>query len=89
MREAPALAHFRETIFVADVLHAARVADESPYLNPERLPHERAVDAILNDINDATTATLKGRTLKNLALSGSEPCSGLQSGTLMKPKDET
>jgi membrane protein len=63
-----------ETTLVADVLHAARVADETSYLNPDKLPHEAPVDAILNEIRDAASAALQGRTLKDLALSGPSPC---------------
>ncbi len=70
-----------ETTLVSDVLHAARVAEETSYLNPDRLPREMGVDAILNDVNDAAAAVLQGRTLKDLALSGAAPCSG--------PKPET
>ncbi|NKB58608.1 MAG: YihY family inner membrane protein [Alphaproteobacteria bacterium] len=72
-----------ETTLVADVLHAARVADEDGHLNPDRLPHEHAVDTILRDLDEATTTTLQGRTLKDLALSGAAPCSG------PKNEDET
>jgi membrane protein len=65
-----------ETTDIADVLQAARTVDETSYLNPERLPREAPVDAILSDIDDATAATLRGRTLKDLALSGENLCGG-------------
>ncbi len=59
-----------ETTDLADVLQAARTVDETSYLNPDRLPREAPVDTILGDIEAATVATLQGRTLKDLALSG-------------------
>ena len=35
----------------------------------------------LRDIDDATAATLRDRTLKDLALSGESPCSGTKTDT--------
>ncbi len=65
-----------ETTPVADVLYAARTANETDQLNPERLPQETAVDKILSELDAAASAALQGRTLKDLALSGERPCSG-------------
>jgi len=64
-----------ENTLIADVLHAVRMADETDYLNPERLPREGAVDEIVKNIETAGTAALQDRTLKDLALSGDDACS--------------
>jgi len=68
-----------ETTKIADVLHAVRMANESSYLSPEKLPREHAVKVLLDDIDAARTAALGGKTFKDLALSDTEPCSGPKS----------
>ncbi len=72
-----------ENTLVADVLQAVRMADESDYLNPDRLPRESVVDEIVKNVESAGTAALKGKTLKDLALSDTGPCGG------PKPDDTT
>lgn len=62
-----------ETTKITDVLDAVRMANESSYLSPEKLPREHAVEVLLEDIDAARTAALGGKTLKDLALSGTEP----------------
>lgn len=64
-----------ETTTVADVLQAVRMAEETTYLNPDRLPGEPAVDAVIRDAGDAATAALRGRTIKDLALDDPPSCS--------------
>ena len=68
-----------EITTIADVLHAVRIAEETPYLNPDRLPHEPAVDDIIHETNDAANAALRGRTLKDLALGAPDSCSAIKS----------
>lgn len=65
-----------ETTLVADILEAVRAADETDYLNPERLPREHAIDTVISNIDSAAAAALQGKTLKDLALSEPGPCSG-------------
>ena len=62
-----------DTTRVADVLDAVRSAYESDYLNPERLPNEAPVDAILRKIDAAAATALEDRTLKELALDEARP----------------
>lgn len=69
-----------DTTMVSDVLDAARMAEETSYLNPDRLPRENAVDTVLRDVDKATAAALRGRTLKDLALAGELPEGSPNSG---------
>ncbi len=57
-----------ETTPIKDVIDAVRAADESSYLNVERLPREAPVDAIVEMLERAADAALSGQTLKDLAL---------------------
>jgi membrane protein len=61
-----------DTTPVKDVIDAVRVADESSYLNVERLPHEAPVDALIETLERAADAALAGQTLKDLALAADD-----------------
>ena len=61
-----------DTTPIKDVLDAVRAADESSYLNAERLPREAPVDAIVETLERAADAALAGQTLKDLALAADE-----------------
>ena len=65
-----------DTTRVIDVLRAVRAAGESDYLNPGKLPSERAVDTIMTEIEIASEDVLSSTTLKDLALSDDASCTG-------------
>jgi len=58
-----------ETTQLKDVLAAVRAADEEPYLTPDHLPTQPAVEGLVNHIEGALEQALHGQTLKDLALS--------------------
>jgi len=58
-----------ETTQLKDVLTAVRAADEEPYLTPDHLPTQPAVEGLVNHIERALDQALHGQTLKDLALS--------------------
>jgi membrane protein len=57
-----------ETITVKELLDAVRTADEDPRLAVERLPNEPQVDDLLVRLDGAIEDSLRGRTLRELAL---------------------
>ena len=67
-----------DTTPIRDVLDAVRTADESSYLNAERLPREAPVDALIETLERAADAALSGQTLKDLALAADETASPVQ-----------
>lgn len=64
-----------ETITVKELLDAVRMAEEEPSLGPERLPHEPEIETLLMHLNEAVEESLRGRTLRELALSRVPPAS--------------
>ena len=56
-----------DTIRVTDVLNAIRSADETPQLNPARLPSDPGVDALVERMNRAVSSTLEDETLDQLS----------------------
>ena len=67
-----------ETTPIKDVIDAVRAADESSYLNVERLPREAPVDAIVETLERAADAALSGQTLKDLALAADDTSGPVQ-----------
>ena len=63
---------------IKDVIDAVRMADESSYLNAERLPREAPVDALIETLERAADAAFSGQTLKDLALAADETASPVQ-----------
>ena len=74
-----------ETTPIKDVIDAVRVADESSYLNVERLPREAPVDALIETLERATDAALAGQTLKDLALAADDTPAPAQPVTAAQP----
>ena len=62
-----------ETISVKDLLDAVRTAEEGPSLAAETLPREPEVEILLARLDGAIDASLRGRTLRDLALSSVQP----------------
>lgn len=57
-----------ETVLVKELLDAVRTAGEEPALTVERLPNEPQVDAVLARLDAAMDDSLRGQTLRELAL---------------------
>ena len=62
-----------ETITVKNLLDVMRTAGERASLSAERLPHEPEVERMLARVDDAVDATLRGHSLRELALAGVPP----------------
>ncbi len=62
-----------ETITVKELLDAVRTAEEDPSLGAETLPHEPEVEALLTRLDEAVDESLRGRNLRELALSSVQP----------------
>jgi membrane protein len=61
-----------ETITVKELLDAVRSAEEESGLGAESLPHEPGVETLFTHIDAAADESLRGRSLRDLALSGIE-----------------
>ena len=55
-----------EHIKIQDILHAVREAQESPYLNPENVSSEAAVDELIDNIGQSVASTLQDMTLLDM-----------------------
>ena len=55
-----------DRVRVADILSAVRSAEETPYLSDVRLPHEPAVDQVVETLDRALEQSLGERTLRDL-----------------------
>jgi membrane protein len=64
-----------ETITVKELIDAVRTAEEHPNIGAETLPHEPEVEALLTRLDDAVDESLRGRSLRELALSSAQPVS--------------
>ena len=62
-----------ETISVKELLDIVRTAEEAPGLAAGTLPHEPEVENLLMRVDDAVDESLRGRTLRELALSSVPP----------------
>ncbi len=62
-----------ETIAVKDLLNALRIAEEESSLNAETLPREAGVERLLARVDDAVDASLRGSSLRELAVGGAPP----------------
>ena len=62
-----------ETITVKDLLDTVRSTEEEPSLNAETLPHETEVEAMLASVDQAVDASLRGRSLRELAMASVPP----------------
>ena len=54
---------------IEDILNAVRKADETTRLNPDRLPMENNVEQILDSLRESNSSALRGKTVKDLAVS--------------------
>ncbi len=64
-----------ETITIKALLDAVRKAEEEPSLGPDTLPYEPEIETLLRQLNEAVEESLRGRTLRELALSSVPPAS--------------
>ncbi|GAB4507692.1 MAG: YihY/virulence factor BrkB family protein [Sulfuricaulis sp.] len=62
-----------ETITVKELLDTLRSAEEEPGLNAATLPHDAEVEALLARLDEAVDASLRGRSLRELALASVPP----------------
>ncbi|MCR4345978.1 MAG: YihY/virulence factor BrkB family protein [Sulfuricaulis sp.] len=62
-----------ETITVKELLDTLRSAEEEPGLNAEILPHEAEVEILLARLDEAADASLRGRSLRDLAMASVPP----------------
>ena len=58
---------------VKDVLDAVRRIGEERHFGFDRLPHQPTVERLLSELDESLSEALQGRTIKDLALSGSPP----------------
>lgn len=65
-----------ETISVKDLLDAMRTAEEQDSLSAGVLPHEAEVERVLARMDDAVSASLHGRSLRELAMAGVTAAAG-------------
>ncbi|MGB5080696.1 MAG: YihY/virulence factor BrkB family protein [Burkholderiales bacterium] len=62
-----------ETIGVKDLLDAARAAGEEPGMSAGILPREAGVERLLARLDEAASASLRGSSLRELAMAGVPP----------------
>lgn len=62
-----------ETIPVKDLLDTLRTAEEEPSTSDAMLPHETEVDMLLARVDKAVDASLRGASLRELAITGVSP----------------
>ena len=62
-----------ETITVKELLDTLRSAEEEPSLSAEILPHEAEVEKLLAHLDEAANASLRGRSLRELAMASVPP----------------
>ncbi len=59
-------AHSLEHIAVKTVLDTVRTAEETPYLSPETINSDTAIEKLISDLDDAALQTLNQMTLRDL-----------------------
>jgi membrane protein len=62
-----------EATSIKEVIDAVKSADEEGYITLDDLPAEKEVDTLRDELDEAVSATLGQRTLKDLALAESQP----------------
>jgi len=62
-----------ETITVKDLLDTVRAAEEEPGRSAEILPREAEVERLLARLDEAASASLRGSSLRELAMAGAPP----------------
>lgn len=62
-----------ETITVKDLLDTTRAAEEEPSMSAEILPREAEVERLLMRLDDAVDSSLRGSSLRELAMAGVPP----------------
>jgi membrane protein len=58
--------HSLENISIHSILTAARVAEETPHLNPDNLNQEPSVDTLVKNIDDSVNNMLDSKSLRDL-----------------------